>query len=250
MRARITVLLLLPLSCSFRSVPLKAAVTFDQLCGLLGLAHRDALALMRAPHPTSNGGSHHGHNGSPVVARCWSDILMPPHHTDAILVSQQASSNDAQLLAALLAETRSVLTGGRFATVLASAMEAALRTAFDALKTPFLGASALPMAKLVPVVAAATDRALMAPPAPPSGSVTFASRPGSGGTAFHHQAASASVTPVAATCAAGAHEDGQTTDAAPSPRSPGDAYAAGVAAVIGKLPCVDALCADLFSAVT
>ena len=193
-------------------MPLKAAVTYDQLCGLLALANRNAMAALLAP----------GDGGGGAV-QSWCQVLMPPRHTDAALVAQQAGGNDAHLLAALLDETRAVLAGGRFATVLASAMDAAMRAVCDALRAPFTGASAVPMAKLVPVVAAATDRALKAPP-PPGRRASGDTRPGSG---------------------CGAADAGAAQD-----KSPRELYAAGVAAVIATLPCVDALCADLFSAVT
>ena len=199
-------------------MPLKAAVTYDQLCGLLALANRKAMGALLAPGP----GDGMGDIGGGVQS--WCQVLMPPRHTDAALVAQQAGGNDAYLLSALLAETRAVLAGGRFATVLASAMDAAMRVVCDALRPPFTGASAVPMAKLVPVVAAATDRALKPPPPPPSPRRTSGdTRPGSG-------------------CAA--------VPGAPQDTSPREVYAAGVAAVIATLPCVDALCADLFSAVT
>ena len=210
-------LLALTLPPLYFSVPLKAAVTYDQLCGLLALANRNAMAALLAPGPGD------GVGGIGGGVQSWCQVLMPPRHTDAALVAQQAGGNDAHLLAALLDETRAVLAGGRFATVLASAMDAAMRAVCDALRPPFTGASAVPMAKLVPVVAAATDRALKPPPPPSSRRTSGDTRPGSG-------------------CAA--------DPGAPQDTSPREVYAAGVAAVIATLPCVDALCADLFSAVT
>ena len=174
-----------------------------------------------------------------AVVPPWCSLLMPPPPPDADLVAQQRCANDAHLLAALLAETRGVLTGGRFASVLASALDVTLRTLCDSMRGPFDGgAQAVPMAKLVPVVAAATDVALLPPPppSPTSASVTLCPGPSTQSRA-----------------PGGLPRDSTTADerlGTGAAQPGGSRHAAGVASAIGTLPCVDALCADLFSAVT
>ena len=192
-----------------RSVPLSAALTHVELCALTALIQRDLAGEAAAAGPQA----------APLPS-AWAALLMPPPFGDAQLL-REAGVGDGELLASLVAETRAVLAGGRFAAVLAGAMDQARLVVDDAMRVAFGDPTlltdtsalptddpassreagqdsprALPLAKLVPVMAAATERALMAP-----------------------------------------------KDTAQQGGRP------GVAAALGKMGTVDAFCADLFSAV-
>jgi hypothetical protein len=279
-----------------RSVPLKAPLDHAELVALLGRIQEvweldvaggrpeacDAGAPWAAlllppgdPLPPRPGGAAGG-GPSPAAASLPHSPGAPP--------PQQPPPDDAPLLAALVSETRDTLRGGRFAAVLRHALDAAagvlstsLRGAFGPDVVAGAGAAAspaspsvplrLPLAKLVPAVAAASEEALLPPPPPPRsaaarrgvlesggdlggssgddivgrvGSADSASSASSGGGAL-----GASETELSALAAATVPAAGAAASPAAARRRP----AGGVARALGALRPVDSFCADLFSAV-
>jgi hypothetical protein len=284
-----------------RSVPLKAPLDHAELVALLGRIQEvweldvaggrpDACdagvpwaALLLPPSdplPPRPGGAG---GGGPTP----SAASMPP--SPGASPSQQAPPpDDAPLLAALVSETRDTLRGGRFAAVLRHALDAAagvlatsLRGAFgpDAAAgyTPAAGdadAAAppvpplplrLPLAKIVPAVAAASEEALLPPPPPPRSAAArrgvlesggdvggseedMVGRIGSSGSAGSGGSGGFGASDVELSALAAATVPGAGAEGSPAPvrRRPA---AGGVARALGALRPVDSFCADLFSAV-
>ena len=225
------------------SVPLKATLSHGELAALLGRI-QEAFEL-----DVAGGRPDACDAGAP-----WAALLLPPVDPFALPPpgSSMPPAEDAHLLAALSAETRDAVRGGRFAAVLRHALDAAALVLAASLRGAFEPHDArLPLAKLVPAVAAATDEALLPPP-PPTRSVAVRC-----GIADEDVAAGGGddVPDVAAAAAVeGANLNTGTelplADAdAPPPPLPRLAAAGGVAGALAALRPVDSFCADLFSSV-
>ncbi len=218
-------------------MPLKTALSHGELVALLGRI-QEAFEL-----DVAGGRPDACDAGAP-----WAALLLPPVDPFALPPpgSPAPGPEDAHLLAALSAETRDAVRGGRFAAVLRHALDASGLVLAVSLRGAFADApdDAVPLAKLVPAVAAATDEALLPPPPPPPSLAVRAGMPPeeddvAGETSSSDEAVleDAAGLPV--------------PDAALPQQPPARLGLAGggVAGALAALRPVDSFCADLFSSV-
>ena len=221
-------------------MPLKATLSHGELAALLGRIQEAFELDIAGGRPDACDA------GAP-----WAALLLPPVDPFALPPpgSPLPAAEDAHLLAALSAETRDAVRGGRFAAVLRHALDAAALVLAASLRGAFEPHDArLPLAKLVPAIAAATDEALLPPPPPPR---SVAVRQG----IADEDVAAGGGDEADAAAVEGASLDTGTelplpADVdAPPPPLPRLAAAGGVAGALAALRPVDSFCADLFSSV-
>ena len=216
-------------------MPLKTALSHGELVALLGRI-QEAFEL-----DVAGGRPDACDAGAP-----WAALLLPPVDPFALPPpgSPAPGPEDAHLLAALSAETRDAVRGGRFAAVLRHALDASGLVLAVSLRGAFADApdDAVPLAKLVPAVAAATDEALLPPP-PPSLAVRAGMPPEEDDVAGETSSSDEAVLEDAAGL--------PVPDAALPQQPPARLGLAGggVAGALAALRPVDSFCADLFSSV-